>query len=301
MICPFLKDTAVRTCQLSPVKKMIPQSSISQESQRCSSPEYENCPVAKGQLEGKCGLESCPYSVESTVQFCSAQASPIYVPFNSDLLSRCNSDAHRYCAQYQQRANPHQAETVDDETTQPADVAYAQNHMWLDVAEDGTCHVGVDAFLAEVIGEVEGATYVTGKGLEKPSVVLKVHGVDLPLTFPCPIKVTGYNYLLRTKPELLVEDPYGTGWLFEGLEVDSEQCKGNGKTENRHLMTGETASSWLRDERQRMTSFVHESLARRSETADVLMADGGVYAKDLAKHLERHELLQLFNLFFTRR
>ncbi len=298
MICPFLKETAVQSCQIAPVKKVIPQSSISEESQRCSSCAYEDCPVAQGQLEGKCGLAKCPYSTESMVQYCSAQASPTYVPFNSDLLSRCNSDAHRYCALYLQRAYPQHNGDDNDEGGAPSSLAYSTNHMWLETAEDGTCHIGVDAFLAEVIGEVESSVYLTEKGFEKPGVVLKVGGVDLPLTFPYAINVTGYNYQLRSKPEIMIEDPYGSGWLFEGLKADSETCNDNSMAIS-GLMTGETAQTWQRSERDRMTTFVHNSLARCGESNEVLVADGGVYTKNLAKYLPRNELLQLFNLFFT--
>ena len=42
----------------------------------------------------------------------------------------------------------------------PLNLAYAPNHMWLDVGDDGCRHVGIDAFLARIIGTVDAISFV---------------------------------------------------------------------------------------------------------------------------------------------
>ncbi|MCK4304760.1 MAG: hypothetical protein KAY24_11035, partial [Candidatus Eisenbacteria sp.] len=230
MKCPFLRETTVGSCEASPFRKMIPRSVIQEDEQKCSSPAYVNCPAAKAQLQAHPGPPAprCPFFRESLVQHCTAISPTKFIPYNDDLLSRCNSDAHRYCQLYLQRSHPECPERRSDGASKrPADpaaqaiplperLAYARNHMWLDVSEDGSCHVGVDAFLTRVLGAVERESFVSEKGFHRPAVVLRVGGVDLLLTFPLRMNITQCNTLLRSKPERLVEDPYGAGWLFEG-------------------------------------------------------------------------------------
>jgi glycine cleavage system H lipoate-binding protein len=314
MKCPFLKDTVVRTCDLSPVRKMIPTSSISEESQRCSTPEFKSCPVAEDQFEGQSALSSCPHLCESMVQHCAAQSTTQFIPYNNDLLSRCNSDAHRYCTLYLQRAYPgsdsgaqppnggHQeigggrmAETIP---ATPARLQFSRNHMWLDIAPDGTCHVGVDAFLARVLGQVDSATFLPDAEERRPSVILNINGTDLRLTFPRRLNITGCNYRLRSHPETLTEDPYGNGWLFEG---QVSKCEANSEGAGEEMLSGDKARRWIEDEMDRLSDFVHSRLSRPNQTDEVLVADGGVAAPQLAQNLDRDELLQLFNLFFTLR
>ena len=170
--------------------------------------------------------------------------------------------------------------------------------MWLNVAPDGSCHIGVDAFLAYVMGSVESRVILFESDGHRPGVVLNVGGVDLSLTFPLRLKITGNNYRLRSHPETLFEDSYGTGWLFEG-QVSITEIEVSTTSEN--LLSGEAAKQWMRDEMNRLSIFVHEHLNHPGETGEILVADGGGAAPNLAQHLEREELLELFSLFFTLR
>jgi len=36
----------------------------------------------------------------------------------------------------------------------PGGLFYARNHMWLDINADRDCHIGFDALLASVLGDV---------------------------------------------------------------------------------------------------------------------------------------------------
>ncbi len=101
----------------------------------------------------------------------------------------------------------------------PAHLLYTANHFWLDAEESGLCHIGIDGFLADVAGNVDGITFVTARGTHCPSLALTVNGVEWPMSFPNPLMIQKVNSRLRSDPARLTADPYGAGWLFEGWEV----------------------------------------------------------------------------------
>jgi ADP-ribose pyrophosphatase YjhB (NUDIX family)/glycine cleavage system H lipoate-binding protein len=305
MKCPFLKEAKVRFCEGSPFRKMVRCSSIHEDDQKCSSPAYVNCPAARERLGGRQGLPSCPFLRESRVQYCAAAPVAKYIPYSDDGIARCSGDAHRYCELYLRRAQPQGQvgrrpgqHAGAEGIPVPERLAYTRNHMWIDVGQDGSCHVGVDAFLARVLGEVERVTFVSPRGRVRPAAVLRVHGVDLSLTFPCRMNVTGTNALLRMHPEMALDDPYGAGWLFEGTHPES----GNGSNSDDRgplLLHGGEVKGWMHAEVDNMSSLVHELHSGHGHEGQALMADGGVFCPNLAQHLEREELLHLFNCFFA--
>jgi glycine cleavage system H lipoate-binding protein len=173
----------------------------------------------------------------------------------------------------------------------PGWLFYATNHMWLDLGTDGSCHIGIDGLLARVLSSVERITYITPRGVHRPSAVLTVRGVDFHMVFPNAMLITGTNVYLRANPASLTSDPYRTGWLFEG-KVAPE-----GPRPEAGLVPGtEAAAQWMESETTRLNEFVH-GLASRNQEA--LMADGGAISHDLLEHLDREQTLELFHSFFS--
>ena len=88
-------------------------------------------------------------------------------------------------------------------------------------ATTASCHLGVDAFLARLVGEVERLTFLTVKGDVRPAVVLTVGGVDLTLVFAQPLPLVAANTRLRSaldqpdrrpvRPRLALHRPVGRG------------------------------------------------------------------------------------------
>lgn len=313
MRCPFLREEQVRACQASPFRKLIARRATHCEEERCSSPDYRNCPNAPSHRETQPELSRCPFLQESLVQFCAADAAPRYVPWSEASLSCCGHDGHRFCELFLAVAggvkqgpvrpgtptDPAEAQIATiDGLSVPGWLFYSRNHMWLDMGDDGLCHVGLDAFLARVVGNVERLVFLTPKGRARPTVVLTARGVDLTLTFPHPLVVTAANHRLRSNMARLTGDPYGSGWLFEGrLEATSsaETVPEGAATD---LIEGHEPAEWMTRETRRLTEFVHEQILGRRTGDETLVADGGVPVPDLLQQLEHDEIVRLFGSFF---
>jgi len=305
MQCPFLKAANVKYCEASAYRKLLPKDATSPESELCSTHLWTTCPAALQRLDGAASPDHCPFLHEAHAEYCSAASVTKFIPATNDLLSRCNSDGHLYCELYLLHADPqgdrlphHHGETVTgtpsvDGVPVPAHLHFAPNHMWLDVSTDGSCHIGIDAFAARVFGEVERVSFVPQRTRRSPTAVLRVNGVDIPMTFPEPHAATA-NVYLRTAPSKLTDDPYGAGWLFECAELPSID-----RASHRELLDGDAALDWMRQELRRLDEFVHDRIACLDAEGLETMADGGSVEEGLAAHLDRDDLIALALDFFA--
>jgi glycine cleavage system H lipoate-binding protein len=305
MNCPFLKEARVKYCDKSAIRKLIRISGdVAQET--CSSPRYRQCTVyqrhAGGSDRSPCPPGQapcsplCPYLRESLAQYCATAAVSRFIPYSEPLLSRCGSDSYRYCDVYLGYTNssaPAAGAKRDCEVGGihlPNWLHYSANHMWLDAAQGGSCHLGLDGFLTRVLGAVERITFLKQSGVHRPSAVLTVRGVDLEVVFPNPILLTASNLYLRANPAKLTADPYGMGWLFQGVQLPGQPPVTSG------LIRGDAILPWIEREIGRMSAFLAE--CRISRHGAALMNDGGVFSEDVLRHLSREETLRLFHEFF---
>lgn len=308
--CPFLRELSVCFCEIAPSKKLVPSDSISEQNQRCTSPDFVNCPLIRERagdepLDG----DTCPFIHTTEVNYCSAASDTKFIPANDDRSSRCNTSAHAYCDIFLQFGGRKRdtlrrrtrIDANDDPNEEapmdfPTGLVFSDNHMWMDVGDDGGIHIGADSFLARAFGPAEALRFVCGKGLKKPTVILTVNSIDLPIVFPRRIQITGLNKTLEDHPERLHEDPYGSGWLFEHLpshnggESFSPPAFG--------LMGEEKARSWMSKEIERMAAFL-EDLANPNGQSPPLAADGGLFQRGVARQLSCPDLITMYNLFFS--
>ena len=162
MRCPFLREEQVKSCQVAPFRKSLARSSATGEGERCTSADHRSCPALRESHEAHPDASRCPFLRESLVQFCAASPRPTYVPWSESPDLRCAHDGHRFCELFLRAAgasargpalptaDPDASATADvDGVPVPGWLYYADNHLWLDVGDDGLCHVGVDAFLLE--------------------------------------------------------------------------------------------------------------------------------------------------------
>ncbi len=281
MQCPFLKEAQVDACRQAAARKLIVRSAETAALEICSSDRYSTCPVFRAH---DCGApreaSRCPFFEQSLVQYCGAAAVTKYVPYSEAGLSRCGTEAFRYCDLYLAMSHP-------DIPSVPDWLWYAPNHMWMDASEDGSCHVGIDSLLAAALGEVERVNLI-GSGLCRPAAIVTVRGIDVQLVFPNPLLVTATNVYLRANPSKMTSDPYRLGWLFEGRQPAGADARSG-------LLRGSVAREWMDSEVENVSRFVHEQMAR----AGAAVADGGAVSRDFARYLDRDQVLQLFHRFFS--
>jgi glycine cleavage system H lipoate-binding protein len=274
MACPFLKEGRAQYCHASPSRKLLLEGPGVSGGGRCSSPEYYRCAlIGKDELR----QERCPHLEEIHVQYCGTTSPTKLIPFSETELSVCMTGGYRYCESYLTLARPRGV------LAPPENLQYAPNHFWLAKVESGFCYIGIDAFLAEVLGNIDGLTFVTTHGTQRPVVALTVHGMEWPMTFPNPLLIQKVNGHLRSDPQRLVEDPYGSGWLFAGWEVAERTEAG--------LISGAHAAAWQAEEQERMAKEIHEMLGQS--------CDGGRPVRGVAQLLSRRQLVCLLQHYFS--
>jgi glycine cleavage system H protein len=102
----------------------------------------------------------------------------------------------------------------------PLDLRYSREHEWVRL-NGSMARIGITDFAQDSLGDVVfvqlpdvGLDAVAGASVSEIESTKSVSDVYVPLTGV----VTAINAALADQPELVNQDPYGTGWMFE-LEV----------------------------------------------------------------------------------
>ncbi|MDR1799037.1 MAG: glycine cleavage system protein GcvH [Bifidobacteriaceae bacterium] len=109
-------------------------------------------------------------------------------------------------------------------TTIPADLSYTADHEWVSAPQGPTARVGVTEFAAAALGDVvflelpQVGDPVTGG--EQCGEIESTKSVSA-LFSPISGTVSAVNQAVVDAPELVNEDPFGEGWLFEVSPVSA--------------------------------------------------------------------------------
>jgi glycine cleavage system H lipoate-binding protein len=295
MRCPFLREEQVKSCQAAPFRKSLARSAAQAGSERCSSPDYRGCPMLRQNHEAHPSPSRCPFLSEALAQFCAATPVATYVPWSASPEQRCAHDGHRFCSVFldargadAKRPSRVEAETAEGRTDLVAGVPmpgwlfYAEEHLWLDAGDDGVGHVGIDAFLTQLLGKIRRLAFVTTKGNAQPAVVITVQGGEVRLRFPQPLPLVAANLRLRASLDRLTADPYGSGWLFE-VRLPSDTASFSAP-----LRHGGAARQWMAAEVRRVSEWLHGHL-RATQVA----ADGGRFSPEMLEHLTPEDVARL--------
>jgi glycine cleavage system H lipoate-binding protein len=288
MDCPFLRDAHVKYCRSSALRKMIVQTPEAAAGELCTSGLYRDCGAYRSTPQNKEGDPLCPWYQQMEVQYCGAAAVRKFVPYNESPLSRCRNEGYRYCELYMGLAGASSCPAVEGIRV-PEQLYYAPNHMWLDPGSEGDFHIGIDGFLARVLGAVERISFLTLSGVKRPAAVLTAGGVDLTMVFPKALLVTGTNIYLRASPAKLTADPFTAGWLFQAAQVNTVHSRPLEHVTS-GMLRGEAARRWIAGEVERLSRFVHDRMD--------MPADGGVFASGVLEHLSSEDALMLVSEFF---
>lgn len=105
----------------------------------------------------------------------------------------------------------------------PTELKYTSDHEWVRMDDGGTMVVGLTDYAQEQLGDLVyvdtpevGATFVSG------DVCAVVESVKAASDVYCPAggEVVAVNENLEDAPQLISDDPYGEGWLFEVAPED---------------------------------------------------------------------------------
>jgi glycine cleavage system H lipoate-binding protein len=287
MQCPYIRETRVNSCANSGIRKLIPQAEGMVATGRCAAGDWRECAWCSAEAKQEVSL-NCPLRQESLMQYCAAAPVMRFVPYSEPLLSRCGSDAYHYCELFLDvmSASRHAEAEL---SCAPPDLLYTRNHWWLDASGDGPCHLGIDAFLARLLGHVERVAFATPHGFARPTVILTTGGVDFSATFPELLSVEACNLHLRAEPGRLTAEPYSLGWIFEGTLSGAQRIH-----LRETLLDPAAATELMQEDARGVNQFIQSREARAGET---LAADGGTFAAGLLACLEREESQVLFNHF----
>lgn len=107
----------------------------------------------------------------------------------------------------------------------PSELRYASSHEWARL-EDGLVVVGISDFAQEALGDV---VYVelpeVDMAAEVGAEIGVVESVKTAADVYAPVSgtVVETNTALEEKPELVNEDPYGSGWFYKLEPTDATQ------------------------------------------------------------------------------
>ena len=122
----------------------------------------------------------------------------------------------------------------------PADLKYVASHEWIRLESDGTVTVGITDFAQDQLGDVvfvDLPDVGTDLGqFEKFGEIESVKAVS-DLMSPVRGKIVEVNTGPIDSPEIVNEDPYGSGWLIRVEVTDPSQLD--------ELMDAETYKSTL--------------------------------------------------------
>lgn len=113
----------------------------------------------------------------------------------------------------------------------PEDLRYSTDHEWVRMV-DNTARVGITDYAQDALGDVVfvqlpavGDTVGAGDGCGEVESTKSVSDVYAPIDGI----VTLVNEALASKPELINEDPYGAGWLYEvDVTTSASDASGDG-------------------------------------------------------------------------
>lgn len=109
----------------------------------------------------------------------------------------------------------------------PGDLRYSSDHEWVSVSGN-RARIGITDYAQDALGDVVyvqppsvGSSVTAGSSVGEVESTKSVSDVYAPVSGT----VVAVNDALSSSPELLNQDPYGTGWLFEVELSDPAQVE----------------------------------------------------------------------------
>jgi len=154
----------------------------------------------------------------------------------------------------------------------PQGIFFSENHTWTFMGRSGVAKIGLDDLLMHITGEVK-FTNLRNQGdkISKGDLLAEINqkGKILKIFSPVSGDIVDTNPILKNNPELLNEDPYQKGWMYE---IKPSNWVGD---TNGYYLAGE-ATGWIEKELEMFKEFLSISNEQITpDTPNFVMQDGG--------------------------
>lgn len=154
----------------------------------------------------------------------------------------------------------------------PQGLFYSRNHTWAHLERSGNAKVGLDDLLMHITGDVKlnflkspGDKIAMGELLTE----IEQQGKQLKIFSPISGEIMDANKSLATNPEILSNDPYEKGWIY--------QIKpSNWISETKSYYLADEAVKWMKREVDRFKDFLTSSMDKYTPQPSLqILQDGG--------------------------
>jgi len=154
----------------------------------------------------------------------------------------------------------------------PQGIFYSKNHTWAYLEKSGAAKVGLDDLLVHITGEVNIRQLKNpGDSVRKGDLLAEMdqNGKSLNVLSPISGTILNSNSDLNVNRELLNEDPYGKGWLYDIKPT-------NWVAEIPSFYMANEATDWFNKELIRYKDFLALNMKKYSpDPSMIILQDGG--------------------------
>ncbi len=173
---------------------------------------------------------------------------------------------------------------------------YHPGHTWIKVESPDEVRIGIDHFLARMIGKVNVVLLSPSRRRcvqgEPLCSIIQEEGM-LHIVSPITGLILSVNPKLKDHPQLICQDPLGEGYLVTLKPKNLQR-------EQKYFFSGEGALSWCRKEWERFKTDVISELHQDQERLGITMQDGGIKLNDMKKLIDPERYVQLVNAFLRK-
>ena len=170
----------------------------------------------------------------------------------------------------------------------PGNYAFHPGHTWLNDEGHQNARVGMDAFAANLLGEIDSIDFSEPNRWVRQGqrlCTITRAGRKVELLSPVEGVLVAINQEVKKAPNRAIEDPYRTGWL---CSIKAPELSINGK----NLLRGPLVPAWMKN------SIAQLSERMQAQSAPALAQDGGLPIKGLLFHVSPELQQQLAKEFF---
>jgi len=170
----------------------------------------------------------------------------------------------------------------------PQGYCFHPGHTWMVKESSETARIGLDAFAANVIGQIDRVEVIgENRWIRQGQKLMTIHSGETKVDLVSPVEgvLTGINRDAVEDPKTILRDPYEKGWI---ATIKAPDLPVNQK----NLVQGSMVAPWLQNNLTRLTAMV-------PQMAPAMAADGGLPASGLLARVEpdvRRKMLEEFFL-----